>query len=89
MSCPSGLDLALLAAGELDPQRSHAIGAHAAPCPRCATRLREIEAARTELLGADPASAARAATRKIAAEIADRSGIDLLEPNDRADDNDA
>jgi anti-sigma factor ChrR (cupin superfamily) len=89
MSCPSGFDLALLASGELDSLRSHAIGAHAVPCRRCAERLHEIETARMELLGRDPHAAAVAAMRQIAAQIADRSGVDLLEPHDRADDNDA
>lgn len=88
MSCPSGFDLALLASGELDSLRSHAIGAHAVPCPRCAERLHDIETARAELFGVDPHAAAVAATQRIAAQIADRSGVDLLEPNDRADDND-
>jgi anti-sigma factor RsiW len=85
MSCPSGFDLALLAAGELEPSRSHAIGQHVLPCPRCAERLTELIAARAELFGADPAAAAAAATKRIAAEIADRSGVDLApapEPRD-------
>jgi anti-sigma factor ChrR (cupin superfamily) len=88
MSCPSGLDLALMASGELEPAEAHAIGAHAVPCPRCAARLHDIEEARAELFGPDAGAATAAAAGRIAAEIADRSSIDLLEPNDRADDAD-
>jgi hypothetical protein len=71
-TCPSGLDLALLAAGELDEARSTVIGAHAAPCRRCADRLREIDCAREELFGKDPGAIA-AAARFIAAEVDERT----------------
>jgi anti-sigma factor ChrR (cupin superfamily) len=70
--CPSGLDLALLAAGELDEARGAAIGAHATPCRRCADRLHEIEEARAELFGRDP-DAIAAAARFIAAELDERA----------------
>jgi anti-sigma factor RsiW len=71
-TCPSGLDLALMSAGELDAVRTRAIGSHAAPCPRCADRLREIEAARAELFGRDPGAIA-AAARFIASEVNERA----------------
>jgi anti-sigma factor ChrR (cupin superfamily) len=69
--CPSGFDLALLAAGELDEARGAAIGAHATPCRRCTDRLHEIEEARAELFGRDP-DAIAAAARFIAAELDER-----------------
>ena len=70
--CPSGLDLALMSAGELDEVRSRAIGLHSVPCRRCAERLREIEEARAELFGKDPGALA-AAARMIAAQIDERA----------------
>jgi hypothetical protein len=78
--CPSGLDLALLAAGELDEARGAAIGAHAAPCRRCADRLREIEEARAELFGRDPGAIA-AAARFIAAELGERADDPAIDPD--------
>jgi hypothetical protein len=71
--CPSGLELARLAAGDLVGAREAAVGAHAAPCRRCAERLREIEEAREELFGREP-DALAAAARLIADELADRAG---------------
>jgi hypothetical protein len=79
-SCPSGLDLALLAAGDLDEARSTAIGVHAAPCRRCADRLREIDEARAELFGKDPGALA-AAARFIAAEIDERIDDPPIDPD--------
>jgi hypothetical protein len=78
--CPSGLDLALLAAGELDEARGAAIGAHAAPCRRCADRLREIAEARAELFDRDPGAIA-AAARFIAAELDERADDPSIDPN--------
>jgi hypothetical protein len=78
--CPSGLDLALLAAGELDEARGAAIGAHAAPCRRCADRLREIADARAELFGKDPGAIA-AAARFIAAELDARAEDPPIDPD--------
>jgi anti-sigma factor ChrR (cupin superfamily) len=78
--CPSGLDLALLATGELDAARSHAIGAHAAPCRRCADRLREIEDARAELFGKDP-NAIAAAACFIAAAVDERADDPAIDPD--------
>jgi hypothetical protein len=78
LGCPSGLELALLSAGELDELRSHAIGAHAAPCRRCADRLREIEEARAELFGREPGAIA-AAARFIAAEVDERAVDDPID----------
>jgi len=80
LGCPSGLDLALLAAGELDEARGAAIGAHAAPCRRCAERLREIEEARAELFGKDPGAIA-AAARFIAAEVHERADDAPIDPD--------
>lgn len=70
--CPSGLELAQLAAGDLDGAREAAVGAHAAPCRRCAERLREIEEAREELFGREPGAIA-AAARFIADELDERA----------------
>jgi anti-sigma factor ChrR (cupin superfamily) len=70
--CPSGLELAQLAAGDLDGAREAAVAVHAAPCRRCAERLREIEEAREELFGRDPNAIATAA-RFIAEELAARA----------------
>ena len=78
--CPSGLDLALLAAGELDEARQAAIGAHAAPCRRCADRLREIEDARVELFGKEPGAIA-AAARLIAAALDERADDPPIDPD--------
>jgi anti-sigma factor ChrR (cupin superfamily) len=78
--CPSGLDLALLAAGELDEARSRAIGVHAAPCRRCADRLREIEDARAELFDRDPGALA-AAARFIVAELDERADDPPIDPD--------
>ena len=79
-TCPSGLDLALMSAGELDEVRSRAIGAHAAPCRRCADRLRDIEDARAELFGKDP-GALTAAARFIAAAVDERADELPIDPD--------
>jgi anti-sigma factor ChrR (cupin superfamily) len=78
--CPSGLDLALMSAGELDEVRSRAIGVHAAPCRRCADRLREIEEARAELFGKDP-GAITAAAQMIAAQVDERADDPPIDPD--------
>jgi len=78
--CPSGLDLALMSAGELDEVRSRAIGTHAAPCRRCADRLREIEDARSELFGKDP-NALVAAAMLIAAQVDERADDPPIDPD--------
>jgi hypothetical protein len=79
-TCPSGLDLALMSAGELDAVRSRAIGSHAAPCRRCADRLREIEVARVELFGRDPGALA-AAARSIASQVHERIDDAPIDPD--------
>jgi hypothetical protein len=76
--CPSGLELAQLAAGDLAGAREAVVGAHAAPCRRCAERLREIEEAREELFGRDPGAIA-AAARFIADELDERAGDSPVE----------
>jgi hypothetical protein len=78
--CPSGLDLALMSAGELDEVRTRAIGQHALPCRRCTERLREIEEARTELFGRDPGAIAAAALM-IAAELDERTDDPPIDPD--------
>lgn len=79
-SCPSGLDLALMSAGELDEVRARAIGQHAAPCRRCADRLREIEEARAELFGRDPGAIAAAALM-IASAVDERADDPPIDPD--------
>jgi hypothetical protein len=69
-----------MSAGELDAVRSRAIGSHAAPCRRCADRLREIEDARVELFGRDPGALA-AAARSIAAQVDDRIDDPPIDPD--------
>jgi hypothetical protein len=61
------------------------VGAHAAPCRRCAERLREIEEAREVLFGRDPGALA-AAARFIAGELDERAGDPPVESDAWFDD---